>query len=131
MRNATASLACIVVVAIAIGAVRAQRLAFEVVSVKLNKSGNGQRLGGPRPGRFEQTNITLRQLIQMAYRRRGFDLVQMSGGPSWIDGGVGNDLIQAKNGVKDNIACGDGADSGLVDFNDLALPFSNCEVLTA
>jgi uncharacterized protein (TIGR03435 family) len=59
--------------------------AFAVASIRENKSGTPVRGGGPQPGRFLRTNVTLRQLIQMAYSRRAFDQREVSGGPSWID----------------------------------------------
>ena len=59
--------------------------AFEVASVKPNKSGTVQRGGGPQPGRFVRSNVTLRQLIQMAYSQQAFDRREISGGPDWID----------------------------------------------
>jgi uncharacterized protein (TIGR03435 family) len=59
--------------------------AFEVASVKPNNSGTTRRGGGPQPGRFVQTNVTLRQLIQMAYSQQAFDRREIAGGPDWID----------------------------------------------
>ncbi len=59
--------------------------AFEVASVKPNTSGTVQRGGGPQPGRFVRSNVTLRQLIQMAYSQQAFDRREISGGPDWID----------------------------------------------
>jgi uncharacterized protein (TIGR03435 family) len=59
-------------------------LAFEVASVKLNNSGTTKSRGGPTRGHFIQSG-TLRQLIQAAYRRGGFEQRQISGGPNWID----------------------------------------------
>ena len=55
--------------------------AFEVASVKPNMSGEPFiRMGGP-PGRFNATNVPLRQLIQIAYQIQPF---QLDGGPGWI-----------------------------------------------
>ena len=62
----------------------AQPLAFEVASVKLNNSGTTRSLGGPKRGHFIHSG-TLRQLIQVAYRRGGFEIRQVSGGPKWMD----------------------------------------------
>jgi uncharacterized protein (TIGR03435 family) len=59
--------------------------AFEVASVKPNKSVDGRRGGVIQPGRFVRTNVTLRQLIQMAYSQQAFDRREIAGGPSWID----------------------------------------------
>ena len=58
--------------------------AFEVASVKLNNSGTTRSFGGPKRGHFIQSG-TLRQLIQAAYRRGGFEIRQVSGGPKWMD----------------------------------------------
>jgi uncharacterized protein (TIGR03435 family) len=66
-------------------AVPAQSPAFEVASVKPNKTGTTERGGGPQPGRFVRTNVTLRQLIQMAYSQRAFHRREIAGSPSWID----------------------------------------------
>jgi uncharacterized protein (TIGR03435 family) len=57
---------------------------FEVASVKRNTSGTSKSLGGPQRGHFLQSG-TLRQLIQAAYRRGGFEVRQVSGGPKWMD----------------------------------------------
>ncbi|HEY3043697.1 MAG TPA: M56 and DUF3738 domain-containing protein [Vicinamibacterales bacterium] len=62
--------------------------AFEVASIKVNKSGNAG--GGSRfepGGRFTATNITLRTLIGNAYGAPLQPLLnsQLVGGPDWID----------------------------------------------
>src|SRR5688572_23886433 len=58
-------------------------VAFEVASVKPNKSGSGSSSSGTRPGgAFVATNITPKLLILSAYRLRPF---QVTGGPGWID----------------------------------------------
>jgi uncharacterized protein (TIGR03435 family) len=56
--------------------------AFEVASVKPNDSG-APRSGTSTPpgGRFEGTNVTLQQLIKVAYDVRD---VQIVGGPAWV-----------------------------------------------
>ncbi|HUK34986.1 MAG TPA: TIGR03435 family protein [Vicinamibacterales bacterium] len=59
-------------------------VAFEVASVKLNNSGTTRSLGGPSRGHFIQSG-TLRQLIQAAYRRGGFEIRRVAGGPAWMD----------------------------------------------
>jgi hypothetical protein len=43
------------------------RPAFDVVSVKPNRSGSRGGGAAIRPGRFDATNLTLRQLIIQAY----------------------------------------------------------------
>ena len=61
----------------------AQSPAFEVASVKPNKSGDVQALMYPQPGgRFTATNVTLRALIIGAY---SLQESQLSGGPDWLD----------------------------------------------
>jgi uncharacterized protein (TIGR03435 family) len=75
--------------------------AFEVISVKPNKSGEaGARVGMSPNGRFQATNVTLLALIRNAYNVRPF---QISGGPNWIDSDhfditaiVGRDLKEFK-----------------------------------
>jgi uncharacterized protein (TIGR03435 family) len=78
---------------VAIGAVSALRAqapaadtkpsAFEVASVKPNKSGDQHITVHVQPGgRFTATNTTLRLLIRNAYRVQDF---QISGGPNWVN----------------------------------------------
>ena len=56
---------------------------FEVASVKVNKTGQLNRLFQPQPGgRFNVTNMPLRGLIQFAFQVRPF---QIEGGPDWMD----------------------------------------------
>src|SRR5580704_7910048 len=57
-------------------------VAFEVASVKPNKSGDQRvRIDTPPGGRFVATNVPLRNLIRFAY---GVQDVQLVGGPDWI-----------------------------------------------
>jgi uncharacterized protein (TIGR03435 family) len=58
--------------------------AFEVASVKLNKSGDSRVIGGrTQPGgRFTMANVQLREIIRLAYRLQSF---QVLGGPNWIN----------------------------------------------
>ena len=62
----------------------ANRPSFEVASVKPNTStGPGPvRVGFPGNGRFNVTNMPLRELIRFAYDVQPF---QLTGGPGWID----------------------------------------------
>jgi bla regulator protein blaR1 len=63
-------------------------VAFEVASIKPNKSGDSQLLGlGFRPGGdvFAATNVTVRDLLRAAFSRRAFDVRQFAGAPGWID----------------------------------------------
>jgi len=52
---------------------------FDAASIRSDKSG-GDRGGRILAGRFEQTNVSLRQLVQSAYGRRN-----IVDGPAWID----------------------------------------------
>jgi uncharacterized protein (TIGR03435 family) len=57
--------------------------AFEVASVKRNKSGEqGGRIVVQPGGRFNALNATIQQVILRAYGVQGF---QIAGGPSWIN----------------------------------------------
>jgi uncharacterized protein (TIGR03435 family) len=73
--------AAIAIVAMHGGNLAAQRQEFSVASIKPASadSGRGGRGGALQPGRFAQSGVTLRQLIQMAY---GTD--QIAGGPEWM-----------------------------------------------
>ena len=60
--------------------------AFDVVSIKPNRS--GQTVGGPRAtagGRFEMTNVTIGTVIRAAYQGAPFDDLEVAGGPDWLD----------------------------------------------
>jgi uncharacterized protein (TIGR03435 family) len=56
--------------------------AFEVASIKPNRSGATNSSTSGRAGSFTATNVTARQLIIYAYRLRQF---QLTGGPGWIN----------------------------------------------
>ena len=62
------------------------RLAFEVASIKLNRSGVGP-VGAPGDrfsnGQFRTTNIPLRLLMRQAFERMQTD--EIEGGPAWLD----------------------------------------------
>ena len=60
----------------------AQRLEFEVASVKPNISGQQGRFIRPSPGQLSITNMSLKNLLTIAYKVRDF---QISGGPGWMD----------------------------------------------
>ena len=56
--------------------------AFEVASVKPNKSGDGRVMFGLQPGgRFNATNVTLRMLLRQAFNVQESQIV---GGPDWM-----------------------------------------------
>ena len=83
--------------------------AFEVASVKPNTSGTVQRCGGPQPGPLScDSNVTLRQLIQMAYSQQAFDRREISGGPDWIDSGrfdVEAKIDDGQAGISEDCIC--------------------------
>ena len=63
-------------------------LAFEVASVKPDKSRDGERNFGLASGRFTATHATLRELVGLAYQLQDGRLrhdSQISGGPNWIN----------------------------------------------
>jgi bla regulator protein blaR1 len=56
--------------------------AFEVATVKPNKSGDGRVMLGMQPGgRFNATNVPLRMLLRQAFNVQDFQIV---GGPDWL-----------------------------------------------
>lgn len=68
---------------------------FEVASVKVNRTGQMSRLFRPQPsGRFDATNMRLRDLIMFAYQVRPF---QIEGGPDWMDS-VSFDIVAKAEG---------------------------------
>ncbi len=71
-------------------AAAAQPVAFEVASIRANKSPNRGGPFGPQPGgRFVATNTPLRFLIAFAYEtspwNRALDSFLMTGGPDWLN----------------------------------------------
>jgi uncharacterized protein (TIGR03435 family) len=76
---------CVSTIAVAVAAAEqatAQKPVFEVASIKLNSSGEGNASVADQPGgRFVASRITLRRVIQFAYR----DNQQFLGGPDWLD----------------------------------------------
>jgi hypothetical protein len=56
-------------------------LAFDVVSVKPNTSGEQGGTSRAQPGRYQGINVTLRRVIGLAYR----PVQEFAGGPDWID----------------------------------------------
>jgi uncharacterized protein (TIGR03435 family) len=55
---------------------------FDVVSVKPNVSGDEPSVPRISPGRFSWINVSLRQLIQVAYDMRPYQLIAL---PNWAD----------------------------------------------
>ena len=75
-------LAPLLLLSTARGQPTAERLSFEVTSVKPSKSG-GILSGGLSPGgRYTASNTTLRLLLEQAYRIQPY---QHHGGPAWLD----------------------------------------------
>ena len=62
-------------------------LAFEVASIKSNKSGDWRKGMGPAPGgRFTATNVTFRELVPFAYGlSQATANIRVIGGPKWMD----------------------------------------------
>jgi uncharacterized protein (TIGR03435 family) len=58
------------------------RSEFEVASIKRNVSGDLGRYIKPAPGRVSVSNMTVKDLLTMAYQVRDF---QISGGPGWVN----------------------------------------------
>lgn len=82
MKKQTSTVSTLFVIAAAVAA-GAQAPAFEVASIKPNKSVLGGKLGmGFQPGRLTARNYTLHELIEAAY---GLRRQQIAGGPRWMD----------------------------------------------
>src|SRR5207253_2697585 len=72
---------------------------FEVASVKPTRSGPGPvRIETQPGGRFTATNVTLRALIQNAYRVQSFQVV---GGPDWLNADRFDIVAKADTGEGD------------------------------
>jgi len=63
------------------------KVEFEAASIKPDRSGsNGQQIGFQQGGRFVATNITLKQLVAVAYAApQPLPPFRIIGGPPWID----------------------------------------------
>jgi uncharacterized protein (TIGR03435 family) len=92
----TAAGVMVIVGPVALGALNAPRLsaqsatgwekplAFEVASIKPNKSGDNPQSTRLQPGGgFSATNVSVRFLIRVSYGQ--FQEALVSGGPSWLD----------------------------------------------
>jgi uncharacterized protein (TIGR03435 family) len=72
--------------------------AFEVASVRPNKSGDGRVMLGMQPGgRFTATNVPLRLLLRQAFNVQDFQIV---GGPDWITSDRFDVVAKAPDGVE-------------------------------
>lgn len=60
----------------------AARSEFEVASIKPNVTGDPGRYLKPAPGRVTVSNMTVKDLLTIAYQVRDF---QISGGPAWVN----------------------------------------------
>ena len=72
--------------------------AFEVASVRPNKSGDGRVMLGVQPGGgFNATNVPLRLLLRQAFNVQDF---QIAGGPDWIGSDRFDVIAKAPDGVE-------------------------------
>ena len=72
--------------------------AFEVASVRPNKSGDGRVMLGAQPGGgFNATNVPLRLLLRQAFNVQDFQIV---GGPDWIGSDRFDVIAKAPEGVE-------------------------------
>jgi uncharacterized protein (TIGR03435 family) len=85
--------------AIAGSVLRAQGLAFEVATVKVNRSGSGSS-NGPRltNGRLSAENATLKQFLQAAYDLNALEI----SGPGWLDSDRFDLIAKSPQGVPDS-----------------------------
>ena len=86
-RHWLTAISIILVSATMIASQTAIRKAFEVVSIKPNKSSGGAIVLNPEPtGRFIATNETVKGLLRFAFFVFGpMDEAQLTGGPDWIN----------------------------------------------
>ena len=81
-----------------LGAQTPANAAFEVASVRPNKSGDGRVMLGMQPGgRFTATNVPLRLLVRQAFNVQDFQIV---GGPDWITSDRFDVVAKAPDGVE-------------------------------
>jgi len=74
--------------------------AFEVVSIRPNRSADDRpRLGVQPGGRYTWTNFTLKSLIGVSQQRYAFDSREIVGGPSWIDSDRFDIVAKAEDGA--------------------------------
>jgi uncharacterized protein (TIGR03435 family) len=96
---ATAFAAFVTPLFLAGASIRAQApAAFEVASVKPNKTGDGRVMLGMQPGgRFNASNVPLRLLLRQAFNVQDFQIV---GGPDWIASDRFDVVAKAPDGVE-------------------------------
>jgi uncharacterized protein (TIGR03435 family) len=74
--------------------------AFEVASVKANRSAGAQKSFQAAPGgRYTWTAVTLKSLIDVSHQRSAFDGRETEGGPPWIDTDRFDVLAKAPEGA--------------------------------
>jgi len=91
----------VVVAALASAPLAAQQPppAFEVASVKPNRTANPVTRFQAAPGRYTWTAATLMNLINVAFQRNAFDQREVIGGPDWIAKDRFDVVVQARAGV--------------------------------
>ena len=96
---AVLTVAGIVAAVVGLPAVRGQSSTFEVASVKVNRTDDGNSsLPQLRNGRLTAERVSLRQILQVAY---GLTALQISG-PGWLDSDRFDLAAKAPQGVKDS-----------------------------
>jgi uncharacterized protein (TIGR03435 family) len=71
--------------------------AFEVASVRPNKTPDGRAMINMQPGRFNASNVPLRLLLRQAFNVQDFQIV---GGPDWIASDRFDVIAKAPDGVE-------------------------------
>jgi uncharacterized protein (TIGR03435 family) len=74
--------ALVVFLVFGVARVYAQRVAFEVASVKPNNSGSGSSSTHTSRGEIKMENVSLKMWIEQAYNVKDYSL----SGPAWLDG---------------------------------------------
>jgi uncharacterized protein (TIGR03435 family) len=73
--------------------------AFEVASVKPNRTATALPRFEAAPGRYSWTAFTVKSLIDVAFQRNAFDHREAIGGPDWIDKDRFDLVVQASAGA--------------------------------
>jgi uncharacterized protein (TIGR03435 family) len=98
---ATACAACVTPAFLAGPSLRAQAppaAAFEVASVRPNKTGDGRVMVNVQPGgRYNATNVPLMLILRQAFNVQDFQIV---GGPDWIKSDRFDIIAKAPDGVE-------------------------------
>jgi uncharacterized protein (TIGR03435 family) len=99
MMPAVRALVAAAVVAAAPVAARQPAPAYEVASVKPNRTPAAVTRMQAAPGRYSWTAATLKTLITVAHQRNAFDQREVVGGPDWIDSERFDVEVQAPPGA--------------------------------